>query len=325
MIGDYRKFYKIDGLNTVFPFEQENPSVYNTNLLLDDESLEANGVIGINTDTILFITASSEDEGKFVRINFFEEINEEDLPVFYTNFHKISKGDTMIWAKNSLFSISSTFIKNITTSENGYKITYSDGGESSLPYFGEESELDGVFPIVVDYDKKKVYLYGNEQENNFNLIFNLFAAREGYNPDLNNANNNSKVVMIGRGNIASTDEQIIFGKFNYQDNSKKFIIGNGDNENNRKNIFSISETGTVVSPEDFVIPAKDSNPVYRLSDIHSVTDDDWIWDGPDYTSFSGDFSNDYTIPEEEKFPFNPENPDIDWSENLEEKPGFGRK
>lgn len=307
MIGDYRKFYKIDGLNTVFPFEEENASVYNTNLLLDDESLEANGVTGINTDTILFITASSEDEGKFVKINFFEEINDEDLPVFYTKFHKISKGDTMIWAKNSLFSISSTFIKNITTSENGYKITYSDGGETSLPYSGEESWLQGVFPIVIDNPNKKVYLYGNEQENNFNLIFNLFALRDGFNTNKNEANNHSQVVMIGRGNIASTDEQIILGKFNYQDNSKKFIIGNGDSETNRKNIFSVSENGTVVSPEDFVIPAKDSNPVYRLSDIHSVTDDDWIWDGPDYTSFSGDFSNDYTIPEEEIFPFDPEN------------------
>lgn len=308
MIGDYRKFYKIDGLNTVFPFEQENASVYNTNLLLDDESLEANGVIGINTDTILFITASSEDEGKFVRINFFEKIDEEDLPVFYTNFHKISKGDTMIWAKNSLFSISSTFIKNITTSENGYKITYSDGGEISLPYSGEESWLQGVFPIVIDNPNKKVYLYGNEQENNFNLIFNLFALQEGYNPNKNEANNHSQVVMIGRGNKASMNEQIILGKFNYQDNDKKFIIGNGDNENLRKNIFSVSETGTVVSTEDFlVIPKSDSMPVYRLSDIHSVTDDDWIWDGPDYTSFSGDFSNDYTIPkEEDKFPFDSE-------------------
>lgn len=66
---------------------------------------------------------------------------------------------------------------------------------------------------------------------------------------------------IGYGLLFGKNEQIIFGSFNISSNTDSFIIGDGEDENTRSNLFSISRTGTAKIKEGYSVEGKTRNDI----------------------------------------------------------------
>lgn len=286
-----RKFYKLNGLNGVFRLESLNIEtsaikVYNTTTsgLTPAEDLEEIGIKNIDEHTILFIIASKEDEGtekdgyRYINIG---RLDQDGVTEDTQKRHQIKEGDTMIWSRGNLYCVTpTTSVTEIEfTSTREFVITYSDGskqtiapGESGLGYEAE-------YPIVIEpeNDISTIKLKGLSIDSDKNFI---------ENPDENYANygvTNSHVE--GTGNFSSANNQHVQGKFSALDTSAIFIIGNGNDDSNRKNIFTIGYDGTVYGFTDFVCGPDKSNPAYKLSDMHSVLNDDWCFIGDRYSIY----------------------------------------
>jgi len=316
-----RKFYKLNGLNGVFQLEDLNIEtdtikVYNTTTsgLEPAEDLESIGIKNIDEHTILFIIASKEDEGteeegyRYVNIGVLEqdedsdsssdeyeyEDAEEEVPEEIQKRHRIKEGDTMIWSRGNLYCVTPTnSVTEIEFTQNReFIITYSDGskqtiepGESGLGYGAE-------YPIVIESedDIPTIKLKGLSIDSDKNFI---------ENPDENYANygvTNSHVE--GTGNFSSANNQHVQGKFAALDTSAIFIIGNGNDDNNRKNIFTIGYDGKVYALTDVVCGPDKSNPDYKLSDIHSVLNEDWCFVGDRYSSYDNSYNPSFDIDED---------------------------
>ena len=293
MFGN-KKFYKLSGLNNIFRhYSVDDKEVYNTNVdgFVSEVELRQYGVTGIDEHTILFITACPSDEGRYVNIISKELINIDGdyLDEVNETMHRIvlHKGDTMIWARGNLYSISSiNHVNSVTLDKNNnIVIENSDGTMNVISPVDSKLGYTGIYPIVVE--DSKIALKGITIDEKNNVIVNPDSNSVFYG--VNNAN------VSGIGNTAIANSQTIIGKYALSDYDSIFIIGNGTKET-PFNLFSVGFDGVVQVQKD-VIAQPELEVPFRLTDIHSVLDVDWAfintsvkWDSFD-ESFDASFND----------------------------------
>lgn len=264
----YRKFYKLRSLKCCLQqgltLINGVKSIYYNGKLKSKSELFANGIENIDIDTILFITASNEDTGKYVCVNSYTEgVNLKD-ETSNSNYVLLNEGDTVFWIKGEFYSISSKGIKDVVAEENSNEeknliFTFSDGTQKTINLNELVNNYVGVYPILVE--DNTISLQGITVDgDNKNII------------EFENAfSNNIKHTHVeGVGNTSTADYQHIQGKYSEQDNSSIFIIGGGENENNRKNLLTVGFDGITRAENDVIANGN------KLSDIHSVIDSDWV-------------------------------------------------
>jgi hypothetical protein len=291
----YRKFCKIIGLHSVFNNSEDN--FYDTTNLDETKSNEfccnlSNPELLITKDTILFITTDSKDKDKKIKISSVE-FNENDDEIKTIETTKIlSEFDTMLWVNGNIYSLSQKNVKTISYNdkEDKLEVIYSDNFKQSLDISGAQrsGSINVNFPLCVyqeidtDDDGKEIshniiQLFGQEKkESGRNFVIGMYEDAPDTPKEYKNTYNGINYsTIIGKGNIATTDGQIILGNFNEESTNSKFIVCNGNSNSDRKNIFTISNDGDVIAMNDFVLSNETNKITHKLSDIHSVVDDDW--------------------------------------------------
>jgi hypothetical protein len=293
MLGN-KKFYKLYGLNNIFKYSNhgtnEDPMyVYNTSVngFNDSYILKRYGVTGIDMHTILFITACASDEGRYVNVTSKELVyfSDNDISENEKTFRVIiHEGDTMIWSRGDLYSVSTLkHVNSVSLDENNnIVIENSDGTNNIISPTDSKLGYSGIYPIVIEDNEIKLKGLSLDEDNN--LIVNTDSNSVFYN--VKNSN------TFGVGNQSIVNNQTIFGKFAKPDSNAIFIIGGGNDNTSRINLFSVSFDGIVYAQND-VITGKDKE--YRLSDIHSVLDSDWAFIDTKitYDSFDDSFDASY--------------------------------
>lgn len=291
----YRKFCKIIGLHSVFNNSEDN--FYDTTNLDETKSNEfccnlSNPELLITKDTILFITADSKDKDKKIKISSVE-FNENDDEIKTIETTKIlSEFDTMLWVNGNIYSLSQKNVKTISYNdkEDKLEIIYSDNFKQSLDISGAQrsGSINVNFPLCVyqeidtDDDGKEIshniiQLFGQEKkETGRNFVIGMYEDAPDTPKEYKNTYNGINYsTIIGKGNIVTTDGQIILGNFNEESTNSKFIVCDGNSNSDRKNIFTISNDGDVRAMNDFVLSNETNKITHKLSDIHSVVADDW--------------------------------------------------
>lgn len=301
----YRKFCKIIGLHSIFSdFTKGDYTFYDTssldpNKITSEEfsrqlsNSESDNTLPITRYTVIFITADSTDEGNKIIIST-GEVDENDNKIETTR--TLSKLDTMLWVNGNIYSLSQKNVKTVFYNDNTDKldIVYSDDNTESIDI--AELQLSRKiavnFPLCIsqesdtdDTGKEEIYefirLFGQEKnDSGRNFVVGMYEDDENTPAEYKNTYNGHKyTTIIGKGNIASTNSQIILGDFNEIAGSK-FIVCDGGFDAElqtyvRKNLFTISDVGTVQALKDFVLSTETNKITHKLSDIHSVTVDDW--------------------------------------------------
>ena len=159
------------------------------------------------------------------------------------------------------------WIIKIITSENSF--TYTAGNNVTI-------SNDNVISVFGFYSDERNNFVENPKENS------AFKSVSGSHVE-------------GYRNIANTDYQHVSGKYAKLDSDKIFIVGFGTGDDNRDNMFTISKMGDVYVKNDVTCSGiSDEEPDYRLQDIHSCFDKDWVIIGNEENSFNDKyFDNSY--------------------------------
>lgn len=267
-----KKFFKLFELTGIFRTIQTK--IYNKNHIVFTGELNPNpenyGVYGVSEQTIIFITASENDEGKFIKINYnkanYEQNDNkillENQDLVNSKYIKINKGDTLLWVKGDFYSLSNINITDISREGNSLNINNSDGTINAI----DISCINTVeFPLKLEdgnISLEEIYL----DKNNKNYI--EFPSENSVSENVKNAH------VQGVGNNANESYQTIIGKYSNPLSNCAFILGWGTDNNNRKNIFYIKNTGEVNSTNNII--SNINGKQYKLSNIHSITDEDWV-------------------------------------------------
>jgi hypothetical protein len=224
-----------------------------------------------------------EDAGRYVRIT----TKDHDPDDVKTYLKKIEHGDTMIWARGDVYSVSTKGVTSVdfNPETRDIVITYIDGTQNQISQgqltFGAE------FPIAIKTvdGVSTIHLEDIVYDTNHNLKLNAEENTIG--------DGVSNTQLSGIGNQSSIDFQHIEGKYAEIGNNFIFAIGGGSDMRNRLNLFEISLDGIAIALKDVIAKIDISNPLhpedlssgnrdYRLSDIHRVLDVDWAFIGDRY-------------------------------------------
>lgn len=253
-----RKFYKLRSLSCCL--QQSSALINNTTsnyyngTLKSESELSTNGIENVDKNTILFITASKEDAGKYICVNSYDKgIELKDEPS-NTNYLLLNEGDTVLWIKEEFYSLSSKGIKDIEEDNGALNISYSNGFNKTI------SGYNAIYPIIID--DKNITLDG--------------LSIDGENKNMKTFDNSigegiKNSYVEGVGNTSTADHQHVMGKYSNPDNNSIFIIGGGEDENNRKNLLTVGIDGITRAENDVIVNDN------KLSDIHSVIDNDWAF------------------------------------------------
>lgn len=258
-----RKFYKLRSLSCCL--QQSLALINNTRsvcyngALKNESELSTNGIKNIDKDTILFITASNKDTGKYIRISSYEDGIDLKSEPSKNNYLLLNEGDTVLWIKGEFYSLSSKGIKDIEEDNGALNISYSNGTNKTISLDNISGGYNAIYPIIID-DGNIILdgLYIDGENQNMKTFDNTIG--EGIK--------NSYVEGIG--NTSTVDYQHVMGKYAKQDNNSLFIIGGGDDNNNRKNLLTVGFDGITRAENDVIV---NNN---KLSDIHYVVDEDWV-------------------------------------------------
>jgi hypothetical protein len=273
-----RKFYKLRSLSCCL---QQSSALINNirsvcynGTLKNESELSTNGIKNIDKDTILFITASNKDTGKYIRISSYEDGIDLKSEPSKNNYLLLNEGDTVLWIKGEFYSLSSKGIKDIEEDNGSLNISYSNGSNKTISLESISGGYNAIYPIIID-DGNIILdgLYIDGENNNMKTFDNSIG--EGIK--------NSYVE--GVGNKSTVDYQHIMGKYAKPDNNSIFIIGGGEksfrNIDLSKNLFTVGFDGTATAEKDVIIKKEKIGDVFsgkdiKLSDIHNVVDEDWV-------------------------------------------------
>lgn len=291
-----RKFYKIRSLASCFQsssvvINNSSSICYNGKLLTNKAELTSNGIENIDNNTIIFVTASAKDSGKYVCVKSYKEGTfSQNEPINHSQYILLDEGDTLIWVKGDFYSISSKGVKDVKSedkTENGINeknliFTFSDGNIKKINLNDLINKYTGLYPISVEYNT--ISLQGITVDG---INKNIYEFENSvYSGD------NEKPVMHshveGVGNTSTTSYQHIQGKYSEPDNSSIFIIGGGDDTNNRKNLLTVGFDGITRAENDVIVNDN------KLSDIHSVLNSDWVIIG-EQTKLNSIFNNAFDV------------------------------
>lgn len=278
-----RKFYRLSCLSDIFKITDNvfETSVDGTGGFTDSFYQEYKDKI--DEHTLLYITATEEDAGKTIKLNSEYKGKTTVLT------HVLRACDTLIWVRGKVYCISTKTVISVVFNEKKSTIDvyYSDGTSESIKI---ASEKDFTYTAGTNI------IISNE--NVISALGYLFDERNNFveYPDVNYALKSvSGSHVEGYHNISNTDYQHVSGKFAKLDSDKIFIVGFGKDDDSRDNLFTISKMGVVYVKKDVTCSGfSDEEPVYRLQDIHSCIDEDWVIIGSDDNSFKDrDFNNSY--------------------------------
>lgn len=279
-----RKFYRLSCLSDIFKIKDNvfETSVDGTGGFTDSFYKEYKDKI--DEHTLLYITATEADAGKTIKLN--SEYNGKTTVLT----HVLRACDTMVWVRGKIYCISTKTVISIVFNEkkSTLDVYYSDGTSESIKIStsgGGSTYTAGTNVIISNNNVISTLGYLFDERNNF-----------VENPDVNYAIKSVNGAHIeGYHNIANTDYQHVSGKYAKLDSDKIFIVGFGKDDKNRDNMFTISKTGEVYVKNDVTCSGiSDEEPDYRLQDIHSCFDEDWVIIGHDNNSFDDfDFDNSY--------------------------------
>ena len=278
-----RKFYRLSCLSDIFKITDNvfETSVDGTGGFTDSFYQEYKDKI--DEHTLLYITATDADAGKTIKLN--SEYNGKTTVLT----HVLRACDTLIWVRGKVYCISTKSVTSVVFNEKKSTIDvyYSDGTSESIKITSEKdfTYTAGTNIIISNDNVISVFGFYSDERNNF-----------VENPDVNYALKSvSGSHVEGYHNISNTDYQHVSGKYAKLDSDKIFIVGFGEDDDHRDNLFTISKMGVVYVKNDVTCSGfSDEEPYYRLQDIHSCLDEDWVIIGSDDNSFKDlDFNNSY--------------------------------
>lgn len=277
-----RKFYRLSCLSDIFKITDNvfETSVDGTDGFTDSFYKEYKDKI--DEHTLLYITATEADTGKTIKLN--SEYNGKTTVLT----HVLRACDTLIWVRGKVYCISTKSVTSVVFNEKKSTIDvyYSDGTSESINITPEKDSYTAGTNIIINND------------NVISALGYLFDERNNFveYPDVNYALEAVTGTHIeGYHNIANTDYQHVSGKYAKLDSDKIFIVGFGKDDDHRDNVFTISKMGVVYVKNDVTCSGfSGEEPDYRLQDIHSCLDEDWVIIGSDDNSFKDlDFNNSY--------------------------------
>ena len=277
-----RKFYRLSCLSDIFKITDNvfETSVDGTGGFTDSFYQEYKDKI--DEHTLLYITATEEDTGKKIKLN--SEYNGKTTVLT----HVLRACDTLVWVRGKVYCISTKSVISVVFNEKKsiLDVQYSDGTSESINITPEKDSYTAGTNIIINND------------NVISALGYLFDERNNFveYPDVNYALEAVTGTHIeGYHNIANTDYQHVSGKYAKLDSDKIFIVGFGKDDDHRDNLFTISKSGIVYVKNDVTCSGfSDEEPDYRLQDIHSCLDEDWVIIGSDDNSFKDlDFNNSY--------------------------------
>ena len=279
-----RKFYRLSCLSDIFKITDNvfETSVDGTGGFTDSFYQEYKDKI--DEHTLLYITATEADSGKTIKLN--SEYNGKTTVLT----HVLRACDTLIWVRGKVYCISTKTVISVVFNEKKSTIDvhYSDGTSESIKIStaqGGSTYTAGTNVTISNENVISVFGFYSDERNNF-----------VENPDVNYALKSvSGSHVEGYHNISNTDYQHVSGKYAKLDSDKIFIVGFGKDDDHRDNLFTISKMGVVYVKNDVTCSGfSDEEPDYRLQDIHSCLDEDWVIIGSDDNSFKDDnFNNSY--------------------------------
>ena len=279
-----RKFYRLSCLSDIFKIKDNifETSVDGTGGFTDSFYQEYKDKI--DEHTLLYITATEEDTGKTIKLN--SEYNGKTTVLT----HVLRACDTLIWVRGKVYCISTKTVISVVFNEkkSTLDVHYSDGTSESIKIStsqGGSTYTAGKNVTISNDNVISVFGFYSDERNNF-----------VENPDVNYALKSvSGSHVEGYHNISNTDYQHVSGKYAKLDSDKIFIVGFGTDDDHRDNLFTISKMGVVYVKNDVTCSGfSDEEPDYRLQDIHSCLDEDWVIIGSDDNSFKDDnFNNSY--------------------------------
>lgn len=278
-----RKFYRLSCLSDIFKITDNvfETSVDGTGGFTDSFYQEYKDKI--DEHTLLYITATEADSGKTIKLN--SEYNGKTTVLT----HVLRACDTLIWVRGKVYCISTKTVISVVFNEKKSTIDvhYSDGTSESIKITSEKDFTYTAGKNVTISNDNVISVFGfySDERNNF-----------VENPDVNYALKSvSGSHVEGYHNISNTDYQHVSGKYAKLDSDKIFIVGFGKDDDHRDNLFTISKMGVVYVKNDVTCSGfSDEEPDYRLQDIHSCLDEDWVIIGSDDNSFKDDnFNNSY--------------------------------
>lgn len=298
----YRKFCKIVGLHSIFDvhsiyneLKKDYDTFYKTSQLDKDKinTYNESNQLPITKNTIIFITADSNDNGNKIVIST-DELDEEGNKIKdIETTRTLSEFDTMLWVNGSIYSLSQKNVKTIFFNEDTNKldIIYSDDYTQSIDVTDLQvsRKIAVKFPLSISEENSTgdnenaekfdyIRLFGQDiDDSGRNFVIGMYEDEENISDEdnINKCDGFTYTTIIGKGNIASTNGQIIIGDFNKESDNSKFIVCNGKSNNERENLFTISNEGDVFAMKDFVLSQETSKNTHKLSDIHDVIDADW--------------------------------------------------
>ena len=279
-----RKFYRLSCLSDIFKITDNvfETSVDGTGGFTDSFYQEYKDKI--DEHTLLYITATEADAGKTIKLN--SEYNGKTTVLT----HVLRACDTLIWVRGKVYCISTKTVISVVFNEkkSTLDVHYSDGTSESIKIStsqGGSTYTAGKNVTISNDNVISVFGFYSDERNNF-----------VENPDVNYALKSvSGSHVEGYHNISNTDYQHVSGKYAKLDSDKIFIVGFGKDDDHRDNLFTISKMGVVYVKNDVTCSGfSDEEPDYRLQDIHSCLDEDWVIIGSDDNSFKDDnFNNSY--------------------------------
>ena len=276
-----RKFYRLSCLSDIFKITDNvfETSVDGMGGFTDSFYNEYKDKI--DEHTLLYITATEEDAGKTIKLN--SEYNGKNTVLT----HVLRACDTLIWVRGKVYCISTKSVTSVVFNEKKSTIDvyYSDGTSESIKVISEkDSTYTAGTNIIISNDNViSVFGFYSDERNNF-----------VENPKVNSAFKSvSGAHVEGYHNIANTNYQHVSGKYAKLDSDKIFIVGFGTDDDHRDNMFTISKTGIVYVKNDVTCSGSDKEPDYRLQDIHSCFNDDWVVIGHENSYDDFDFDKSY--------------------------------
>ena len=278
-----RKFYRLSCLSDIFKITDNvfETSVDGTGGFTDSFYQEYKDKI--DEHTLLYITATEADSGKTIKLS--SEYNSKTTVLT----HVLRACDTMIWVRGKVYCISTKTVISVVFNEkkSTLDVHYSDGTSESIKIStsqGGSTYTAGKNVTISNDNVISVFGFYSDERNNF-----------VENPDVNYALKSvSGSHVEGYHNISNTDYQHVSGKYAKLDSDKIFIVGFGNDDDSRDNMFTISKTGDVYVKNDVTCSGfSDEEPDYRLQDIHSCFNDDWVVIGHDNSYDDSDFNNSY--------------------------------
>lgn len=279
-----RKFYRLSCLSDIFKITDNvfETSVDGMSGFTDSFYNEYKDKI--DEHTLLYITATEEDAGKTIKLN--SEYNGKNTVLT----HVLRACDTLIWVRGKVYCISTKSVTSVVFNEKKSTIDvyYSDGTSESIKIITSENGFTytaGKNVTISNDNVISVFGFYSDERNNF-----------VENPDENYAFKSvSGSHVEGYRNIANTDYQHVSGKYAKLDSDKIFIVGFGEDDDRRDNLFTISKKGIVYVKNDVTCSVgSDEKPDYRLQDIHSCFDEDWLIIVNDENSYNdSDFDKSY--------------------------------